>query len=178
MKNSLKKMLVGFFFLVIIPNGIAAETTAVDHALQILHRYMKAFNAKDWEVWRLMHHNPNFYIGPNSETIVFDMTKQSQPFFLSPEVLKTGWNYTDWDSSKIVQRFGNNIQVETQFTLYRGNGCKLVTYNISYFINKQDERWGIAGRLIDKPQHYDLSKKTSFKCKIMQMLKVISKPPI
>ncbi len=124
-----------------------AEPTASERAaLELVDRYMEAFNRRDEAAWAATLNYPHVRAA-GGQVKVWNTPEDYQRDFDFQEFAKEfTWAYSRWDERRVIQSGPDKVHLAVRFTRYKADGGKLASFEALYVVTKRDGHWGVQVR--------------------------------
>jgi len=136
--------LVFAFSLAVSPIWVSGEEPSTA-ALEVLDRFMTAFNAQDSEAWALTLHYPHVRFASQTVKVYNDPASFASALRF-PRLIETGWHHSAWTKRTVTLSSPTKVHIETEFERFNDRNESIGRYQSLYIVTKLNQRWGIQAR--------------------------------
>jgi hypothetical protein len=133
-----------FLLLLLLPTLTYAGAAAA--ALDVMDRFLAAFNARDVGGWADTLLYPHVRFAGGRVTTYPDRDAFIADNHLDALAAGEGWDHSTWDSREIVQESDSKVHIATVFSRYHADGTRYASYQSLYIVEQVDGKWGIRAR--------------------------------
>lgn len=112
-------------------------------AIEVMDRFIAAFNAKDMPALEKTFHFPHLRIASYPLQILTGPGQQDDVF---GHLGEEGWARSRWDDRTIIQCSKDKAHITASFARLHANGEEYAKYGGLYIIELRDGFWGITAR--------------------------------
>ncbi len=113
-------------------------------AVDVIERYLEAFNARDEEAVVATFHFPHLRVGSGSVSVSKTDAEYTDRFDFDAFANRLGWEHSEWDTVEAIQVGARGVNLAIRGTRYRPDGKKIHSFDGIYLITEKDGRWGIT----------------------------------
>ena len=115
--------------------------------LDAVDRFLTTWNSRDPENWAASLNFPHVRPSPFGEINVTDTAETYVAGVNYGQLIKSGWDHTEWDYKHVLHTSPSKIHVAGQWSRYSAAGDIILTTPIVYVCTKINGEWGIQSRL-------------------------------
>ena len=112
-------------------------------AMDVIERYLEAFNARDEEAVVATFHFPHLRVGSGSVSVSKTDAEYTDRFDFDAFANRLGWEHSEWDTVEAIQVGARGVNLAISGTRYDADGKKIHSFDGIYLITEKDGRWGI-----------------------------------
>jgi hypothetical protein len=112
-------------------------------AMQVMDRFLTAFNAKDMKALEATFHFPHMRLASYPIQVLTGPGQQDDVF---GQLAAEGWARSAWDKREIVQCGAKKAHIIASFGRFRADGTEYSHYDGLYVVELRDGFWGITAR--------------------------------
>jgi hypothetical protein len=118
---------------------------AVSAGLNVLERFLDAFNARDAQAWARTLHFPHvrFTAGQVQQWASAEDYARSNDI---AALADTGWAFTRWDRVLPVHADADKVHFAVRFTRYDAQERAIASFDALYVVTKLQGSWGVQAR--------------------------------
>ena len=128
--------------------AISGETplSPASAAVQVMHGFLAAFNARDESAWADTLHFPHVRVASGDVVVYPDKAGFVAAMDLDAFAESTGWDHSSWDEMTVIQASENKVHITVTFSRFNAAGDKISEYDSLYVVENVNGRWGIRAR--------------------------------
>lgn len=123
-----------------------AQFVAENAAMEVLDRFMTAFNARDEAAMCGTFHYPHIRFASGAVRAYDTHADCLEQFDFDRFAERTGWDHSGWDTRTVVQAGAGKVHVVVLFSRYDEDDERISQYDSLYIVTRVDGRWGIRSR--------------------------------
>ena len=123
-----------------------ARRDAAAGAVEVVERYMAAFNARDEEAWASTLHYPHLRLAGGALRTFPAREDYLAAFDFAEFAARLGWDSSEWESIDAVQVGAAGVNVALRATRRDAKGAPLSTFDTLYLVTRENGRWGVRAR--------------------------------
>jgi len=115
---------------------------SVDAGLEVLERFLAAFNARDAQAWAQTLQFPHVRLTAGQ----VQQWAPAEDYARSNDIAAladTGWSFTRWDHVLPVHADPDKVHFALRFTRYDRQERPIASFDALYVVTKLDGRWGV-----------------------------------
>jgi hypothetical protein len=128
-------------------HGAAATTTSEcpssKPALEVMDKFMAAFNAKDMKALEATFHFPHMRLASYPIQVLTGPGQQDDVF---GRLADEGWAKSGWEKRTIIQCSDTKAHIIATFARFHASGEEYSHYDGLYVVELRDGFWGITAR--------------------------------
>jgi hypothetical protein len=126
----------------------AAVTTTADcasskPALEVMDKFLTAFNAKDMKALEATFHFPHMRLAAYPIQVLTGPGQQDDVF---GHLAEEGWARSSWEKRTIIQCSAAKAHIVATFARFHADGTEYSHYDGLYVVELRDGFWGITAR--------------------------------
>lgn len=128
------------------PLAAAEPTESERAALELVDRFMDAFNRRDEAAWSATLNYPHVRVASGQVKVWNTPEDYQRDFDFQEFAQEFTWAYSRWDERRVIQSGPDKVHLAVRFTRYKSDDTKLATFDSLYVVTKVDGRWGVQVR--------------------------------
>jgi len=128
-------------------HGAAATTTAdcaaSKPALEVMDKFLAAFNARDMKALEATFHFPHMRLASYPIQVLTGPGQQDDVF---GHLAEEGWAKSGWEKLSVIQCGAAKAHIVATFARFHADGSEYSHYDGHYVVELRDGFWGITAR--------------------------------
>ena len=112
-------------------------------AIDVIERYLAAFNARDEEAVVATFQFPHVRVGNGTVSVSRTGAEYMDGFDFDGFAERLGWERSEWDTIEAIQVGARAVNLAIRGTRYGPGGTRIHSFDAVYQITEEDGRWGI-----------------------------------